>query len=207
MMKIYLDESGDLGYAKGSSGHFVIALLMTDNPRRISNCLKRIRKRRLKKKYLRLSELKFYNSSSVIRKRILECISDADIQIAFVVYIKDSTKTDSEVSKKEIYGSLTTMILQSINISRYEKTHLVFDRTFKKSIRSELNKKIGVALTRSLKKSEFELEIAHVESTENACIQAVDYIAGAIFQYYEHSNVEYFNIIKEKIITRLVIKE
>ena len=39
------------------------------------------------------------------------------------------------------------------------------------------------------------------------CIQAVDFIAGAIFQYYEYDNQDYISIIENKIIVKQEIKE
>jgi len=69
-MHIFLDESGDLGFSEKSQQYFVIAILITKDKKPIENCIKRIRQRKLPKKYKKIPELKFTNSDNVIRKSI-----------------------------------------------------------------------------------------------------------------------------------------
>ena len=83
-MHIYLDESGNLGYSEKSSKYFLIALLVTKNHKSIDNCIKRIRQRKLKKKFKEIPELKFNNSDEIIKKLILKCIANREeIYITF----------------------------------------------------------------------------------------------------------------------------
>ena len=70
-MYIFLDESGDLGFSKKSQQYFVIAILITKDKKPIENCIKRVRQRKLPKKYKRIPELKFRNSNRIIRKSVL----------------------------------------------------------------------------------------------------------------------------------------
>jgi hypothetical protein len=61
-VKIYIDESGDLGFTGRSSPYFVIAALIVHNPLTIRRCFAKIRRNKLKKKYKKLPEFKFNNS-------------------------------------------------------------------------------------------------------------------------------------------------
>ena len=84
-MKIYIDESGDIGFSERSSPYFVIAALIVHDPLAIRRCFAKIRRNKLKKKYKDLPEFKFNNSGPEIKKRILACIATADVDIAYCV--------------------------------------------------------------------------------------------------------------------------
>ena len=69
-MYIYLDESGDLGFNKRSSKHYVIAVLATHDPKTIENALKRYRTKirtTPSKKYRKLGEFKFNNAPDNVK--------------------------------------------------------------------------------------------------------------------------------------------
>ena len=87
-MKIYIDESGDLGFTKRSSAYFIIAALIVRDSLTIQRCFAKVRRNKLKKKYRELPEFKFNNSGNVIKERILTCIASADIDIGYCVLRK-----------------------------------------------------------------------------------------------------------------------
>ena len=206
-MKIYLDESGDLGYTQGSSDHFIIALLITSQQKRIRNCFKRIRQRRIKKKYQKSSELKFYNSSPIIRKRILDCVASSNIQIAYIVFRKNKINRTHDLSKVDFYSMLTINILQRVIMDPgLVQTQLIVDKTFSKPGRIAFSTNI-IDKIQSILEKDIQFEIIHRDSQKDPCLQAVDFIAGAIYQYYEHNNADYIGIIEDKIKTMQQIKE
>jgi len=43
------------------------------------------------------------------------------------------------------------------------------------------------------------MKILHLNSNVCPCLQATDFIVGAIFQKYEKKNPKYFNVIKDKV--------
>ena len=47
-MVIYLDESGDLGFERGTR-FFIIVILAAHNRKELAHCVKRVRQRKLKK--------------------------------------------------------------------------------------------------------------------------------------------------------------
>jgi len=83
-MHIFLDESGDLGFSEKSQPYFVIAILITKDKKPIENCIKRVRQRKLPKKYKNKPELKYRNSNHIIRRSVLKCLSKRDIEISYI---------------------------------------------------------------------------------------------------------------------------
>ena len=70
-MEIYLDESGNLG-GLGVQGlkdpYFIIAVFIVREDLPIKRCIKDIRRRKIKKKYKVISELKLSNSGDNLEK-------------------------------------------------------------------------------------------------------------------------------------------
>ncbi len=94
MTKIFLDESGDLGFSKRSSNWFILTIVLTNSHRRIENVIKRTH-RGLKKKYKRIKELHAYNSNVITRKRILnDLVKLDDIKILCIILNKKKVYTD-----------------------------------------------------------------------------------------------------------------
>ncbi len=48
-----------------------------------------------------------------------------------------------------------------------------------------------------------KLVVNHVDSQKDRCIQAVDFISGSIFRKYEFRNLNFYNLIKSKIISEI----
>ncbi len=61
MAKIFLDESGDLGFKPLSSDWFLFTLVLTNDHRKIEKCIKSVHKS-LSKKYKNVRELHAYHS-------------------------------------------------------------------------------------------------------------------------------------------------
>ncbi|MEI2763235.1 DUF3800 domain-containing protein [Methanothrix soehngenii] len=77
-MKIYLDESGNLGglgsRVSEEDPYFVLAALVAREEIPIRRCIRKIRQT-LPKKYKVKSELKFNESDDPSKRRILECVA------------------------------------------------------------------------------------------------------------------------------------
>ena len=82
---------------------------------------------------------------------------------------------------------------------------IIVDKSLKPHFRKEFDKKIIEELERL--GLEYKITIDHLPSWSDPCIQAVDFIAGAIFQYYERDNPNYFNIIRNNIILSIELKK
>ena len=48
-----------------------------------------------------------------------------------------------------------------------------------------------------------QISITHVDSKTEPCIQAVDFIAGAVHQNYRSDETTYYHVLQEKMIIQL----
>ena len=203
MVYIYIDESGDLGFSEKSSKHFVIAALITEDHLSIQKCITKVRKERLPKKYKKISELKYHNSSPIIRRRILECISKTDVQIAYVVLRKyqvyDKLRNKQNVLYNFLCGSLIYKIFQRYDLSA--RTEIVVDRSLTKINRDAFNDYVAHrALYNNNNVFDIDnLEINHVNSTQDKCVQVVDFVAGSIARKYNNKDISLYTIIDGNI--------
>jgi hypothetical protein len=200
---IYLDESGDLGFGSKSSKYFLVAALMTRNTLQVEKCITKIRKERLPNKYKKIPELKYHNSNSVVRRRILQCIAGVDADIAFVVLSKQHVNQNLINRKNILYnficGSLVADIFSKYNIT--SKARIIVDRSLTGINRFAFDEYIGYrALMTNVNLFNYDnLEICHVDSAQDRCIQAVDFIVGAIARNYEHEDSSFYEIIDKKV--------
>jgi hypothetical protein len=184
-VKIYIDESGDLGFTEKASPYFVIAALIVHEPLAIRRCFAKIRRNKLRKKNRELPEFKFNNSSPEIKKRILACIASADVDIAHCVLRKEQVyphlQSNHQIVCNYLTGSLISPVIQRFHDgSRVEITvdtslngiqreafdqYLVY-KTFEKNQANDL--------------ATIPFEIEHADSKNEPCIQAIDFIAGAL---------------------------
>ncbi len=95
MNYIYIDESGDLGFSEKGSEYFVMSAIVINDEgthnqfRRIP---KKIRQRKLKKSFKKQSELKFSNSSVLIREQFLTRAAKLPIKVYALIIKKEHTK-------------------------------------------------------------------------------------------------------------------
>lgn len=192
-MHIYLDESGDLGFHSNSSNHIIIALLITKNPHTIERCMKKIRQRKLKKKLKELPEIKFNKSNDNIREKTLKCIVKEPIDIAYIVLNKNRVNPNRQFNKEKIYNFITGCLIRSLPFENDIHSKLIVDkRSSNKIIRSDFDQYVK-------EKAAFNLDITHENSEYNQCLQATDFIAGAIFRKYESGDNRFYNLIEDRI--------
>lgn len=190
---IYLDESGDLGSNQTSSKYIVIALLITKTPSHIERCIKKVRQRTLKKKLKELPEIKFSRSDDFIREKTLKCLVRSQLDIAYIVLDKNRVNPARHNNKQEIYNFITGYLMCCLKFENTARLKLIVDkRISKKVLRADFDDYIK-------QKTAFEVDITHENSMYNQCLQATDFIAGAVFQKYEFEDSRFYNIIKDRI--------
>jgi len=200
---IYLDESGDLGFNSKSSKYFVIAALLTRNTLQVEKCITKIRKERLPNKYKKIPELKYHNSNSIVRRRILQCIAGVDADIAFAVLRKQQVHQNLRNRQNILYNflceSLVADIFRKYNIT--SRARIIVDRSLTGINRYAFDEYIGYrALINNAEIFDSDnLEIRHVDSAQDRCIQAVDFVVGAIARSYEHEDSSFYEIIDKKV--------
>lgn len=199
MKCIFLDESGDLGFGKKSSKYLVISLLVCDIKveQEIRRIIKKIRQRILKKKLRRSPEIKWNNSSDKIRFKILTKASEKNIEIFSVILDKSKVYDYLKDKKHKLYNYLCNLILNECVLDE-KIIYLFVDRSkTKRSLRDDFDEYIRF----KLKNLDCNIKIKHEDSKNNGGLQVLDFICGAIFNKYEFKNKEYYDIIKNLIVT------
>lgn len=200
-MHIYLDESGDLGFEKdGSSEHFVITLLMVEDPTGINRCVKRLRGRKLKKKLKELPEIKANNSSEAVRKRLLRDLAGEDIEIHCIVLKKERVYDYLRKKTEKLYNYISGIIIAQGTRGQKEVNMVVDKRVHKRIIREDFDQYIE----RKIKESAVfhkRVKVSHLASQNSPGLQAVDFVSWSIFRKYEWRDDSYYNLIKDKIKT------
>jgi hypothetical protein len=198
-MQAYLDESGDLGFTRKSTKHFVITLLVVNDEKGVHKCIKDIRVRKLKKRYRKIPELKFNNSSDFIKRCVLGCLSKKDIEVYAIVLKKSSVYDHLHDHKNKIYNYLTKFLVERIVLSPADKEMaLVVDRFMSRETREDYNHYIKDKLAEIMLRP-IKIEIRHMDSQQDKCLQATDFISGSIFNKYEFGNEKYYSLIESRI--------
>lgn len=202
-MHIYLDESGDLGFSSKASKYFVIAALLTKDSLRTEKCITKVRKERLPTKYKKIPELKYHNSDNIVRRRILQCIAKNDVEIAYVVLRKrqvfENLRNKPNILYNFLCGSLIGNIFRKYHIN--SRVDVIVDRSLTNINREAFDEYVSYRALMS-KTEIFNLdllEINHVDSTQNKCIQAVDFVVGAIARNYERDDPIFYKIIDDRV--------
>lgn len=202
-VKIYIDESGDLGFTDRSSPYFVIAALVVHDSLTIRRCFAKVRRNKLRKKYRELPEFKFNNSGPEIRKRILACIASAEVDIAYCVLRKEQVYPHLRSNHQIVYNYLTGSLISHI-IQRFcdgRDVEITVDKSLN-GIQREAFDQYLVYKTfernQTIDLADITITIEHADSKNEPCIQAADFIAGALHYYYRTDDNVFFRIIEGK---------
>lgn len=198
MRYIFLDESGDIGFGDKSSKFFTITLLVcgVKEETELQRIVKKARQKILKKKLRQVPELKWNNSTDIIRNRILSKIAEIKIEIFTIILDKSKVYDYLREKKHKLYNYLSNLILTECSVDG--SFELIVDRSkSKRSLRDDFDRYIRF----KLKDTNSNLKIIHQDSKSSGCLQSLDFISGAIFNKYEFGNLDYYNIIKPKIVT------
>jgi hypothetical protein len=198
-MYIYLDESGDLGFNKeGSSKYIVISLLAVNDKKKIERRMKKIKRNALRKKYRKHAEFK--KERQEVARAILRHLIKEEFELYTVIVNKSKVKQTLRKSKEILYNYIASIILLSCPFEFGERVKLIVDKRSSKRLilqnfENYLQEKIKALNKKIL------LTITHTESYSSPGIQAVDFVAWAILRKYQWQDFEFYNIIKEKIVT------
>ena len=204
-MKIFLDESGDLGYSENGSNYFIIATIKTHDERRVGKIIKNARSHHLKKSLKQLPEMKFNKTERRLKIRILEKLANSDIEIGYIALKKKKSISTQYFSHVKTYMMLSGILINEI-IERPKtgKIEFIIDKSFSKKVQKEYDDHLREVMETVLPKGVI-INFHHVRSETELCIQAVDFIAGSIFNKYEHCNESYYEIIESKVSYQTII--
>ena len=201
-MHIFIDESGDLGDKDLSnpvkSKYFVLIGICTENPKKLARCV--VKTKNTVKHPEKLLELKFTSSPPEIKRRLIERVAGENIDIHAIVVDK-TTVFPSLMDKKEIYFNWVSGYLIRKLISHFpndREMNIIVDRRSFRERQEEFNKYIKKKI-RLILGDEWKIDIKHVDSKQELCLQAADFIAGVIHQKYRYNKTILFDKIKHKM--------
>ncbi len=200
MMYFYLDESGDLGFSKGSSNYFTIAFI------KVKDSVKFVRPiRRVKRKYniSRNDELKGNATRDPIKMDLLERLSKLDIEIYSITARKRNVTDRLREDKNILYNYILGLLLVDKILSENVNAQICInvDRRIT-SVTSgfKLNEYLKYKIWYEGKRPDIDLTINHCDSHLNDAIQGIDVICNSIYKKYSSNNYKFFYVIRNKVI-------
>jgi hypothetical protein len=204
-MYVFLDESGDIGFSDASSKYLVIALVAVRDAKELERAVKRVRERKLKRKLIELPEFKASGSSPEIKRAVLEELMKKDMEVHAIVCNKSKVAGNLRDHTKALYNYVCRLIVEPAALTMGGEINLIVDkRTKKKSVRRKFDTYLLEMITQkalTLGDTGIRIKITHKDSCNDRGLQAVDFIANAIYRKYEHGDLQYYDIIKDKITT------
>jgi len=209
MTYLYIDESGDLGFGNNASEYFIIACVKI-NDDKTNYCFKRIvkkvRQRKLSKKFKNKSELKFSNSSDLIRTEFLKRAAKLDIEIYSLIIKKEYTNKDLRDNLPILYNYLINILLEKplTKINNNSNLIIILDKCMSPPQRINFEMYTKTKFLSVFNKIP-SLTLTHDNSNSNEGLQVVDFISGAFGFKYNTTGMKgnfnnYTNIIKNKIV-------
>jgi hypothetical protein len=203
MKYIFFDETGDLSFdltKKQVSKYFTVVFLIIDDFKQIERSVRKAVSSLQKHDRVKSSGyLHAYKEKPLTIARLLRYVAKRDIQIAYLTLDKSRMKENiGNMNKRDLYNKLTVDLLNEI----YQKK-IIEEDTFIKFIASKretkesFNDQFIEYIQRNFKA---KINVLIQSPHESRTLQAVDFIAWAIYCKNEHGNTEYFDIICEKIV-------
>ncbi len=206
MTLIYIDESGDLGMSPKGSNYFIITAVKLCDSLDVGYCRipKKIRQKGLKKKDKKTSELKFSNSSVLIREMFLNRVAKLDISIYSLIIEKKYTQHKLKENLPILYNYLTKILLEKVLVDiKREKLTLCLDKCMSQPQRDNFENYIKTEFF-NLFQDVPEVEIIHENSCSHPGLIVTDFICGAFGYKYNTAKLKgdfnrYVDLIQNKI--------
>lgn len=194
----FVDESGDAAPFSGSR-YLVIALLSLTRPRPIELHVKRAHK-----KYgtsLASGEMKATVSRETVVERLLQAIAQEPVAIVAVVVDKRAIVRPPR-DPEDIYREAVTQAVRHA-VNRWPRIDVCLDKRY-------TAKRLGYRLEKAIREGMADLRqevviIRQEDSIAHKELQAVDYVAWALFQKYEREDERFYQIIASRVIVEEVI--
>jgi len=197
---LFFDESGNLGK---QGRYFVIACIDTYNPKELHNIMKK-KIGQAKEIFPNMKhdthEVKASNSYPAVKHHILECITRKDLSISYIVADLNHVYSNLLEDKNLLYNYMCKILIDKVIGDKFKnkKLNLRLDnKTVKVNSINSFSDYIKVYLNYEKLKN-LDLDVKHIDSNSkySYTIQAADYVANAVYSYYEYNNSSYYDIIK-----------
>lgn len=196
---LIFDESGNLG-KRGR--YFVIACIDTCDRKALHNIMKR---KLLKAKTvfpelaIHSNEIKAFEAHPCVKYHILESIASKSLSISYIVadlnYVEQSLLKD----KNLFYNYIMKILIDGLvgNKDRGSKLNIISDnKTLKVHSKNSFEDYIKIYLNYE-RKLDIDISVRYLDSDalDAYIVQAADYVANAIYNFYENNNNIFFDII------------
>ena len=198
MAHAFLDESGD-DIPFGGQPYLVVALLSTGQPRALELAVTRARR-----KYgasLASGEMKADASPPEVTARLLQAIAAAPIEIVAVVLDKAAIlrpPTDPRAICRLVVADAVRRAAK-----RQPQLDLCLDKRYT-SLR--LRQLLEHAILDNLAGLSANVTIRHGDSIAEKGLQAVDFVAWALFQKYARNRREFYDLIAPRIVVEELLQ-
>lgn len=194
----FIDEAGSAALSR-TSHTFVIAALCTENPRGVENIIKRAQKKFGSS--LASGELKAKQSEDNLIKHVLASLALESIEI-FTIVIDHKIYNKKNIDSEEIYQWLVLRLIKKL-VSLYPRIEITLDRRYtNKTLRYKLEQYIRDGISNL---HQNYVLIRQEDSQPQRGLQAIDFIAWALFQKYENGNDEYYQQFESRILDEEVV--
>lgn len=206
---LIFDESGNLG---NSGRYFVIACIDTNSYKSLHNIMHKklgIAKQKFPElSALHSNEIKAKEAYPCIKYHILECIAKKDLHISYIVADLKHVKPALLIDKNILYNFLMKLLIERLITQKDNGStiNIICDKhTTKVASGNSFSDYIKLFLLYE-KEYEITLNITDIDSDDkNAYIvQAADYVANALYGFYEYNDNIYYNRFKHSVNVSLL---
>lgn len=198
---LFLDESGDLGSAKGSTPVFAIGILHLNSRDALKRAMKRARRKSLGR-HAPLNEMKWSQSSNRVRMAVIGQIVRESSQIAGVsacVIDKRWINTTLARRREEVrYNYAVRFALEKGGLftssAQGRKISLVIDARNRRAT-DTLTEYVELLIASN--EMPCALAVSADDSARRPQLQAADFVIGSIYSAYAHGDWRYLNALKD----------
>lgn len=201
---LIFDESGNLG---NSGRYFVIACIDTKNYRSLHNVMKKklgVAKQLFKElAHLHSNEIKAKEAYPCIKYHILETVAKKDLSISYIVadlkYVKPNLLEDKNI----LYNFLMKLLIDSL-VSEQDNNSVINiicdNHTTKIASGNSFSEYIKLHLLYE-KEYDIKINVVYLDSDDRNAypVQASDYVANALYGWFEYGDKIYYDRFKFKI--------
>ncbi len=200
-MIVFIDESGDPGFktAKGSTRHFVVALVIFDNELDAEETALKVKRLRQSLNKSDRFEFKFNKCNKDLREKFLQEVRNCPFRIRAIVFDKESVYSGHLRSKKEDFYNFALRQVLEHNGSTVINAKVRIDGRGEKQFRQQLTTYLRKSINSDSRRVIDNLRFR--DSKTDVLIQTADMVAGSIRRYYDKKSNDwecYRKIIRKR---------
>lgn len=205
-MRIFIDESGDLGFdfSRGASSHFTItAIVINDRyTRDLEKAVSRTIKNKIniskKKKKKSISELKGSGTDLAVKQYFWRQVEVIPFSLYSITINKERVYADLQRKSERLYNFLARMLIDQIPLDSANNVLVHIDRSKGKHGRAEFNQYIQSNIESRISPS-IPSRIYHMDSKESKGVQAADMFAWGFLRKYRNNDNLWRQLFDSKV--------